>query len=171
MACPQAAIYLMSGSQPTEAVIAAADGFLLKPFAMDALRALLDGRTIESTASYVDDDEPAICHETLAQLQSMMSEKAVGEIFAAAVTDLDLRIGRLEAAIARQDRAEIGRIGHAIKGGCGMAGAAKAARLGALLEAESGEKDNHLDNSRTLLRDLRAAALQLHRILDSEFQV
>ena len=168
--CPQAAIYLISGSQPTEAVIAAADGFLLKPFAMDALRALLAGRASESIASFVDADEPAICHETLAQLESMMSGRAVREIFAAAVSDLDTRIDKLEAAIARRDRDEIQRIGHAIKGGCGMAGAAKAARLGALLEAENSKNDNHFDNSRALLRDLQAATLQLHRILDSEFQ-
>ena len=44
----------------------------------------------------------------------------------------------LEAAIAKGDDAEVRRIGHAIKGGCGMAGAIQAARLGALFEETSG---------------------------------
>jgi hypothetical protein len=45
-----------------------------------------------------------------------------------------------------------------------MAGALQAAHLGALLEAQ----DNHLNNSATLLRDLRAAAFSLERMLEVE---
>jgi HPt (histidine-containing phosphotransfer) domain-containing protein len=72
-------------------------------------------------------------------------------------------------AIAKGDAAEIRRIGHAIKGGCGMAGALQAARLGALLEATPlNFKDNQLDNSADLLSDLRAAAQGLERMLDAE---
>ena len=44
----------------------------------------------------------------------------------------------LEAAIAKGDDNEVRRIGHAIKGGCGMAGAIQAARIGALFEEASG---------------------------------
>ena len=65
--------------------------------------------------------------------------------------------------------AEASRIGHAIKGGCGMAGASQAARLGALIEkgARSGS-GNHLDNSGVLVGDLRAAARALESMLDPE---
>jgi hypothetical protein len=53
-----------------------------------------------------------------------------------------------------------------------MAGALQAARLGALLEAVPLKpKSNHLDNSTELLSDLRAALLNLERMLNSEFQV
>ena len=69
--------------------------------------------------------------ETLAQLREMMPEAAVRQIYAAIVADLARRIAALETAIANRDAAEIRRIGHAIKGGCGMAGALQAARLGA----------------------------------------
>ena len=80
-----------------------------------------------------------------------------------------MRIEALDGAIAKGDAAEIRRIGHAIKGGCGMAGALQAARLGALLEAAPlSPQDNQLDNSATLLRDLRAAAQGLERMLDAE---
>ena len=79
------------------------------------------------------------------------------------------RIDALGAAIAKGDTPEIRRIGHAIKGGCGMAGALQAARLGALLEATPlNSKDNQLDNSVILLSDLRAAAQGLERMLDAE---
>ena len=61
------------------------------------------------------------------------------QIYAAVVADLDKRMQALEAAIASGDAAEVRRIGHAIKGGCGMAGALQAARLGALLEEISAE--------------------------------
>jgi HPt (histidine-containing phosphotransfer) domain-containing protein len=62
------------------------------------------------------------------------------------------------------DVAEVRRIGHAIKGGCGMAGALEAARLGALLESG----DNQLGNRVALLNDLRTAAQRLKNMLDAE---
>jgi HPt (histidine-containing phosphotransfer) domain-containing protein len=95
-----------------------------------------------------------------------MSEPAVRQIYAAIVADLARRIVLIEAAIAQKDVAEIRRIGHAIKGGCGMAGALQAARLGAALESPV----NHLDNSPALLENLRAAAASLKRMLEEEFK-
>ena len=164
-----AAIYVISGSQPGSATIDAADGFLLKPFAIDALKDLLNGKVPSPADSIPVSSEQAVSVAVLAQLRAMMSERAVREIFAAMVVDLDERLEALAAAIGRRDGQEIRRIGHAIKGGCGMAGATHAARLGALLESGTDGEDNHLDNSRMLLRDLRRAALELHRILDAEF--
>jgi HPt (histidine-containing phosphotransfer) domain-containing protein len=107
--------------------------------------------------------------EILAQLRKMMPEAAVRQIYAAVVTDLSRRIEALAAAIAKRDTAEVRRIGHAIKGGCGMAGALQAAHLGALLETTPLEpQDNQLDNSAILLRDLHAAASALERMLEAE---
>lgn len=166
--CPLARIYVISGSGPSAELVAAADGLLLKPFDSEALRKLVEGQP-SATRSYLDAGDPVISPDVLAQLRQLMPEAAVREIYAAAVADLDLRIESLAAAIARHDWEEIRRIGHAIKGGCGMAGAMQAARLGALLEtAGSALEDNHLDNSRALLRDLRSAAGALQRMLDAE---
>ena len=69
--------------------------------------------------------------ETLAQLRQMMPEKAVQQIYTAVIADLRVRIEALGSAIAKGNTAEVGRIGHAIKGGCGMAGAMQVASLGA----------------------------------------
>lgn len=166
--CGGARLYVVSGSGPADDVVAAADGLLLKPFDSEALRKLLEG-TPQSSRSYFDPGDPVVSIEVLAQLRQLMPETGVRQIFLAAVADLNQRIDGLSAAIDRRDSDEIHRIGHAIKGGCGMAGAVQAARLGALLEtAPTAAQDNQLDNSKALLRDLRAAAQALQRMLDAE---
>ena len=169
-----ARIYVVSGSKPPPELTAAADGFLLKPFSLESCRKLLEGGKPERGTSPVKFDglgpnEPVVSPEILAQFRTLMSETAVRQVYQAVVTDLGRRIEALAAAIARGDGAEVRRIGHAIKGGCGMAGALQAARLGALLESggyQSG--DNQLDNSAALLSDLRAAARRLQNMLDAE---
>jgi CheY-like chemotaxis protein len=174
-----ARIYVVSGSNPPPELTAAADGFLLKPFSADAFHKLLEGDKPEAVATPVNIDdlwanEPVVSPETLAQLRGLMSETAVRQIYQVVVTDLGRRIEALAAAMARGDGVEVRRIGHAIKGGCGMAGALQAARLGALLESwhnPSGDKqhgDNQLDNSTALLNDLRTAARRLQNMLDAD---
>jgi CheY-like chemotaxis protein len=168
----KARVYAVSGSNPPNEVIAAADGFLLKPFDTEALEKLLDGHPLADSAarpSRLNLKDPVISPDTLAQFRGMMPESAVREIYSAVVADLSKRVQALEAAIARGDDPEIRRIGHAIKGGCGMAGAIQAARLGALFEEIPNDTEsNHLDNSMALLSDLRAAARNLERMLDAE---
>ena len=189
----QAGLYAVSGSHPPSDVLAAADGFLLKPFTPDDLRKLLQEREAQPAPTPVQKKQPklpadtpipmtppayaspleslppgtVVNPETLAQLREMMPEAAVRQIYAAIVADLARRIAALEAAIANRDAAEIRRIGHAIKGGCSMAGAVQAARLGAVLEFAA---VNQLDNNSTILRDLRAAARNLESMLEAEFK-
>ena len=173
----RATIYAISGSNAPEDVVAASDGFLLKPFGADALNRLLEEHAAQSKPSTTPSlvaDEPVVNTETLAQLRAIMPESAVREIYAAVVADLGRKINALQIAFAMRNTAEIRRIGHAIKGGCAMAGAQQAARLGAILETSAGpssvpQSGNHLDNSSALLKDLRAASLNLKRMLEVEF--
>ena len=173
----KAALFAISASNPPADVAAAADGFLLKPFSADALRKLLkqhrtQTRPLVASAgeSFLDPSQPIVKAETLAQLREMMPEASVREIYAAIVADLTLRQSALEVALAKGNAAEIRRIGHAISGGCGMAGALQAARLGALIESGILEGEgNQLDNKASVLRDLRSAALNLERMLEAEF--
>ena len=75
------------------------------------------------------------------------------------VDDLIKRIDALGSAIAKGDTAEVRRIGHAIKGGCGMAGAVQAAHLGALLEAAPlGARITNWITARTASRFARRCA-------------
>ena len=166
----RARIVVVSGSNPPADVAAAADGFLLKPLDVEALRKLLEGQALRTASpAALGPDAPVISLETLAQLRLLMPERAVREIFQAIVSDLDLRTLALEGAIARGDIAEIRRIGHAIKGGCAMAGALQAARLGAMIEnIAPGQAGNQSDNGALLLNDLRSAARALESMLDAE---
>jgi len=168
----KAKIFTISGSNPPVAIAAAADGFLLKPFDAETLEKLLEGHPIPDSAtrpSRLQPKDPVISPQTLAQFRGMMPEIAVREIYATVASDLKRRIHTLEAAIAKGDDAEVRRIGHAIKGGCGMAGAIQAARIGSLFEELSPDTEsNHLDNSMALLSDLRAAARNLERMLEAD---
>jgi CheY-like chemotaxis protein len=170
-----AAIYVISASNPPAELISASNGFLLKPFTSESLSRFLAEHSAKPgspSRSHPDPDTPTVNPETLAQLRSMMPETGVRQIYAAVVADLFKRTAAIEAAIAAKNAAEIRRIGHAIKGGCSMAGATQAAALGALLENGAIElKGNQLDNNSPLLKDLRAATLALQRMLETEFPV
>ncbi len=176
----KARVVAISASRASDEVLAASDGFLLKPFGAEAIRRILEGGPHQADATEpmdsepgMDTDAPVVNPETLAQLREMMPETAVKEIYTAIVSDLYKRIEALEAAIAKDDDTEVRRIGHSIKGGCGMAGAMQAARLGALLQAGALEQDhtgrNQLDNSNAMLSELRAAAHNLESMLNQEF--
>jgi CheY-like chemotaxis protein len=162
-------IIAISGSEPPREVRESADGFLLKPFTVESIHKLIEGHKPKPEPTPFDLNEPVVNMEVLGQFRKMMPETAVRQIYKAVVVDLGKRIEMLTNAIAKGDAAEVRRIGHAIKGGCGMAGAVQAAHLGAMLETATLEtKDNQLDNSAALLQDLRAAARGLERMLDAE---
>jgi CheY-like chemotaxis protein len=165
----QAHIIVVSGSNPPPQVTAAADGFLLKPFSAEILGKLLESSQPESAPSLLDANDPVVSEEVLAQFRKLMPEPAVRKVYEAVVADLGRRIDAVSCAMAKGDTAELRRIGHSIKGGCGMAGALEAARLGALLESGAiQEGGNQLDNREALLRDLRTAARRLKNMLDAE---
>jgi CheY-like chemotaxis protein len=169
----RAKVFAISGSAAPDEVTRAADGFLLKPFGSDALRKLLEekGPPVRLfTVAEGEEEPPVLKAETLAQFRDSMSEEKVREIYAAVLADLTERIEALDAAFQRQDLDGVRRIGHSIKGGCAMAGASQVARLGAMLEKVTFEPgSDQLDNRLRLVRDLRAAASNLERMLKAEF--
>jgi CheY-like chemotaxis protein/HPt (histidine-containing phosphotransfer) domain-containing protein len=174
-ALSNARLYVISASDPTEQIRAAADGFILKPFAPETLTSLLEQHAAQSRPPVkpgLDPAETIINLETLAQLREMMPDAAVRQIYEAIISDLGRRTAALEAAIARKDWTETRRIGHAIKGGGSMAGAIQVARLGEIVESGAFEKAsvNQSDNSSVILGDLRAAANNLQRMLDAEMK-
>lgn len=163
-----ATIYAISGSHAPDAVIRGVDGFLLKPFGPEALQRILEKHAPEpgtSPSMTADALPPILDPKVLAQLRDMMTESKVREIYAAVVADLERRRDPLEAAVELGDHAAIRRIGHSIKGGCGMAGALEAARIGELIEF--GVDD--LEYIRSLLPLLEASTRNLRRMLDAEF--
>jgi CheY-like chemotaxis protein len=175
-AASNAGIVVISASAPPEELSAAADGVLLKPFKPQELTALLQKRAGKAMSGDRASAVKAVVNrETLAQLREIMPEAAVKQIYEAIIADIDRRLAAIQAAVQKNDAAEVRRIGHAVKGGCAMAGAAEAARLGALIEDGALEVTgpqgtvNHLDNSAPVLEELHAAAENLKRMLVDEF--
>ncbi|MGB7547964.1 MAG: response regulator [Terracidiphilus sp.] len=160
-----ATIYAISASCPSDELKASVDGFLLKPFGTEALQKLLERHGPKPAEAVAEADEPVLSAEILAQFRQVMPESGVREVYTAVASDLRKRSLALETAVAAGNAAEVRRIGHSIKGGCGMAGARQAARLGALLEAES----DQLRNSAAVLQNLHAAVHNLERMLELEF--
>lgn len=172
----QAVLFAISASNPPPEVLSAADGFLLKPITPTRLQQLYEERQIDADSPPPPAPEPAVVNpEILAQFRSIMPEPKVREIYAAVVADLARKLDALAAAIARGSFAEARSIGHAIKGGCGMAGALQAARLGAMIESGVLEPQadrgtvNQVDNSAPLLLELQSAHANLQRMLELEF--
>jgi len=161
----QAHIYVISGSAVSGELTAASDGFLLKPFGPEDLQRLLIGHASEPEVPAPVAEDPAINPETLAQFRHIMTEETVREIYVALLTDLKKRAAALDRAIAAGDKDEVRRIGHAIKGGCGIAGALEVAHLGAFFESKS----DQLDNCAAALQELYAATRKLERMLEKEF--
>ncbi len=159
-------IYAISGSLPSDEMKAATDGFLQKPFGPEMLQQILNEHALKAVHGISDSAEPVVNAETLAQFRQLMPEASVRQVYATVAADLRIRSVALETAIAKGDAAEVRRIGHAIKGGCGMAGVERAARLGALLERES----DQLNNSAEVPGDLLDTAEKLERMLDVEFR-
>ena len=161
----KASIYAMSGSDVPEDVKTVVDGHLSKPFGPQVLQQLLEQHHASQHQTSEEEDAAVVSAETLAQLRGMMPATAVREIYVAVVDDLDKRMAALHSALVLRDTNEIRRIGHAIKGGCGMAGAVQAARIGAQLET----KGDKLDNVPPILVELKVAAQNLRRMLEAEF--
>jgi two-component system, sensor histidine kinase and response regulator len=159
-----AEILLISGSQPADELIGAADGFLMEPFGAQDLAKEL-GQHKPKAKVVTEDTDPVVNPETLVQFRQLMTETTIREIYAAVVSDLHKRQEALEKAIAERKSEDIRRIGHAIKGGCGMAGAMQAAKLGALFESKS----DQLDNCAAALQELDTATQRLERMLEKEF--
>ncbi len=160
----QADVILISASRPSEELVRAADGFLMKPFGPEDLAREL-GQHRPEPRQISEDTDLVVNPETLAQFRQLMTEATVREIYAAVIGDLHKRREALEMAIAEGNSEDVRRIGHAIKGGCGMAGALQAARIGAFFESKS----DQLDNCAAVLPELGKATERLERMLEKEF--
>lgn len=161
----KAGVYAISGSELPRELESVVDGFLLKPFSPEALQKLLDDHKLPPPPDLISGEEPVVSAKILSQFRQMMPEPTVREVYVAVIADLKKRSAALEQAINKGNAAEVRRIGHTIKGGCGMAGARQAARLGALLEAESDD----LNNSAAIRHELDLAQENLERMLEVEF--
>ncbi|HEX4322576.1 MAG TPA: response regulator [Acidobacteriaceae bacterium] len=145
-------IVTISGSDVSEDLRLATDGFLLKPIEVESLITLLADDAAKTNApvadahpSATDDAQEIIDQSVLAKLKAMMPSAALNEVYTAVATDLETRLITLESAMDAGNAAEIKRIAHTIKGGCGIVGLIGAREPAALLESsnrpETGRKE------------------------------
>ncbi len=155
-------VIAMSGSTVAAAATESFDGFLLKPMTVSGLRvALEDGVAAEPVG---DESVPGVLNEaTYASLAQSMPAAQMMQLYRMCIDDAERRIQEMREAAAVGDAGSYERSAHAIKGGCGMVGAAELAALAAEMEQNGMKAGGKIEP----LEQFLAASARLRRILDS----
>lgn len=154
---PQTILIAMSGSQPEAGLIDGFNAFLLKPFSMEQLAALVNGT---GTSMMADEAAGALNEAVYQKLAGSMNGSQLEKLYSMCLSDAEKRIGEMKQAAASQDDVAYKREAHAIKGGCGMVGAAELQILANTMETK-GIEANHV----ATLNEFLLASERLRRIL------
>ncbi len=146
-------ILAMSGSEPRGAeALVGFDGFLLKPFTIDALQSRIT--TCRITAALSAASGPAIPAPDASQpdapsvavlmldrtvydrLAAAMPPAILADLYALCLHDARVRLESMHRAALETDEPAYQRQAHAIKGGCGLVGAAALAALAGQMETD-----------------------------------
>lgn len=171
---PKTLLLAMSGSQPAPAVLGPFDGFLLKPFQISELRAMVAAPgTLDTVcgASAHDPNIPgprALDEEIYTKLGELMPTEQLGQMYALCVGDARKRIAHMAALAEAGDNAQYRAEAHAVKGGCGMIGAKELYELAAAAERNGLGAGHSLSGTIDVteaLTQLSLACERLERIL------
>jgi CheY-like chemotaxis protein len=175
-------VLAMSGSEPEGAVRREFDGFLPKPFTMEALATVIAGAVAEESgrashdAHLIDDETVAkmghpgsVASSETAALDEGVYRKLVGamrresleRLYALCLSDAEARIAGMRRSASDGDDAAYRREAHAIKGGCGMVGALELQKIATLMEGQGLSNANHVAS----LDEFMLACERLRRIL------
>jgi len=153
-------VFGMSASELEDGAGREFDGFLLKPFGMEALsKAIAGGRSAVG-----DDpsgtDESVLNKAVYEKLAGSMPRPRLEQLYALCLTDAQNRIASMRQAASDGDDGAYRKGAHAIRGGCGMVGAIELQRLATSME-ERGLCDDHIAS----LDEFILACERLRRIL------
>jgi CheY-like chemotaxis protein len=154
-----ALLFAMSGSQPKDEALNGFDGFLLKPFAMDAVTTAVEGIS-QLPANEPSHDMHVLDLETYQKLQVSMKPEKLSQLYDLCLSDVKKRVGTMRQAAAEGDDATYRREAHSIKGGCGLVGAIELQTI-----AASGETDGIVANHVATLDEFLVACERLERML------
>jgi CheY-like chemotaxis protein/HPt (histidine-containing phosphotransfer) domain-containing protein len=144
------------------------DDFLLKPLDVKALEAAAIRRPAQrpqiSAPRAQTNDSVALDPVIYGNLVRAIPASAVAEVYAACVDDTRRRVPEMRVWADGEDMAKVRRTAHAIKGGAGMVGAVKLARLAEYLESGS-YRSNELNN---MLDELLVMCDEVERILGNQ---
>ncbi|HWZ52537.1 MAG TPA: response regulator [Granulicella sp.] len=146
----------MSASEPLRATLNGYDGFVLKPFTMEALglaiaRAGLRGDGNAGSESGDEVEVPELDEAVFARLVATMPVDRLRELYALGLGDTRVRIERMRAAAGARDEEMFRRTAHQIKGACGMIGASELRAMAGGLE-RTGLGDGTLEVTQCLNR-------------------
>ena len=177
----QTLLLAMSGSRPQATALAAFDGFLLKPFNLSELKAMVSEwqssvpvivlpALIEPGVTDADPSgTAAIDEEIYTKLGELMPVEQLGQMYALCTGDARKRIARMGGSMEAGDEAQYRAEAHAVKGGCGMIGAKELYQLAAAAERDglltSGDVPG-TNGVTAALTQMLLACDRLERILD-----
>ena len=108
------------------------DAFLLKPFSINELNAILSGAKSQPKPVSLQID--ALNESTYGSLAQSMPPEQLLALYMMCLDDADRRIETMRVASATRDADTYRRAAHSIKGGCGMVGALELATLATKME-------------------------------------
>lgn len=136
-------------------------GFLLKPLAVDRLKATLAGVAGGHKQPDHGSGLPALDQNTYEKLLAIIPRAALDEIYAVYLHDTRARIKKMRVAVRSGHMQPVRSAAHAIKGSSGMLGASRLMKLAAMLEAD----DYQSEDLPGLLDEISAACDYLGGIL------
>lgn len=151
----------MSGSEPDGAVRLEFDGFLLKPFTMEALGEAISGGSREAANGGAGRAGCVLDDGVYRKLAAAMRRGRLQELYELCLSDAQARIAGMRRSASEGDDAAYRKEAHAIKGGCGMVGAAELQSLATSMEERGLSDANHVAS----LDEFMLACERLRRIL------
>jgi len=161
---PPRVLLAMSGTEPDASQIDNFDGFLLKPFSMQALAEAIAQRAASAdiaAATGADNDAPLVLDiSTYEKLKASMKPEKLQQLYDLCIDDTTRRVASMRLSASAGDDDSYRREAHAIKGGCGMIGALELQSIAAS-EENSGITANHV----ATLDEILVAVERLKRML------
>jgi CheY-like chemotaxis protein len=159
--CAPATILLaMSATAPDDGADREFDGFLLKPFAVQAFTAAVNGKTVTTGKGSNDATATVLDEVVYSKLAESMRLDQLKQLYALCFADVERRLATMQQAASGNDDAVYRREAHAIKGGCGMVGALELQTLATSME-ERGLSGDHVAS----LKEFVAARERLRGML------
>jgi CheY-like chemotaxis protein len=157
---PQTLLLAMSGSPVAEDQRQGFDGFLLKPFSADDLRAACTREAVASDPANAF-EAPILDLAVYEKFSRTLPPAQLAGLYRMCLDDARKRYAVMQAALKQGDDHAYRRAAHAIKGGCGMVGAMELAGLAAEMELRGVPESG----SECRLQQFPAAAARLERML------
>lgn len=140
------------------------DGFLLKPFAMEALSEALQRESKDRrTMPGVPTTTTPLDEATYGALLTSMPGLRVSELYELCLSDAETRIAAMQQAGAFLDAASFRHQAHTIRGSCSMVGAKELEHLAGLLEENGLDATNYVAS----LDELLDSCHRLRRMLSA----